>query len=527
MFYWNKILKSNVVNTFRDASHKWWGMDIHFYDEYGNYKNNGIPFQNPFCRLIQSRPKEAKNCLLFRKENLKGLNKSYKIFTCKCHAGLQNIVVPIFVKGDRIGALIGSGMQVHISNDQKEKDIVGLTGRGFDKMELKKCYNRMKVVNSYTKAHILDFMKLIATDVEAFYEMLYENEEIKKKQKILLRKKKNYNGKYKGIIGASQAMENVFDTLELIKNTESPVLIEGESGAGKELIAAAIHYDSFRKNKVFIIQNCSIFSDTLLSSELFGHEKGSFTGAVLEKKGLFEIADGGTLFLDEVGDMSRDAQGGLLRVLENGTFYRVGGIEQRRVDVRIIAATNKELKKQVEKGLFRKDLFYRINTLHINIPPLRDRKEDILPLFHHFLESYTKIRNVEKKEINSEVFKLLVNHNWPGNIRELKNLVERLIALSGKSETIEPEHLSMEILANSSSNTSAENRNKDNSNLKHSLQFLEKNIIKEVLKRVKCNKTITSRELGISRATLNNKIEKFSINLNSLSAAGHSDTASQ
>ncbi len=331
-----------------------------------------------------------------------------------------------------------------------------------------------------------------------------------------MKKKKNYKEKYKGIIGVSQAMENVFDTLELIKNIESPVLIEGESGVGKELIAAAIHYDSFRKNKVFIIQNCSTFSDTLLSSELFGHEKGSFTGAILKKKGLFEIADGGTLFLDEIGDMSREAQGRLLRVLENGTFYRVGGTEQIRVHVRIIAATNKELKKQVEKGLFRKDLFYRINTLHINIPPLRDRKEDILPLFHHFLDSYIKRRNVERKEVNSEVFKLLVNHNWPGNIRELKNLVERLIALSGKDETIEPEHLPMEIRANSFSKTSAENRNKYRE-LKHSLQLFEKNIIEEVLKRVKCNKTITSRELGISRATLNNKIEQLSINVNSLS----------
>ncbi len=232
-----------------------------------------------------------------------------------------------------------------------------------------------------------------------------------------MKKKKNYNERYKGIIGVSQAMENAFETLELIRNTESPVLLEGETGTGKELLAAAIHYDSPRKNKMFVIQNCSTFSDNLLSSELFGHEKGSFTGAIKEKKGLFEIADEGTLFLDEVGDMSRAVQGRLLRVLENGTFYRVGGVEQKRVDVRILAATNKKLKKQVEKGLFREDLFYRINTIRFNIPPLRDRKEDILPLFHHFFESCCKIRNMEKKEVNSDVFKLLVNHNWPGNIR--------------------------------------------------------------------------------------------------------------
>ena len=170
------------------------------------------------------------------------------------------------------------------------------------------------------------------------------------------------------------SMKKLFNKLDLIEDSESPVLILGETGTGKELIATAIHYNSVRKDKAFVIQSCSSFSDTILSSELFGHEKGAFTGAVSEKKGIFEIADGGTLFLDEIGDLSIEVQGKLLRVLENGTFYRVGGTDEREVDVRLITATNKDLSKMIEEGLFRRDLLFRINTHRINMPPLKREK---------------------------------------------------------------------------------------------------------------------------------------------------------
>ena len=173
-----------------------------------------------------------------------------------------------------------------------------------------------------------------------------------------------------------------------------------------------------------------------MNSELFGHEKGSFTGAVSEKKGIFEIADGGTIFLDEIGDMKMEIQSTLLRILEDGTFYRVGGAVSKKVDVRIIAATNKEVKKQVEQGMFRKDLFYRINAITIDIPSLRERKEDVMPLANFFLESYAENRNEESKHLSHEVIERLEAYNWPGNIRELKNLIERLVVLSGKNDTI-------------------------------------------------------------------------------------------
>ncbi|MGR3318424.1 MAG: sigma 54-interacting transcriptional regulator [Candidatus Anammoxibacter sp.] len=229
--------------------------------------------------------------------------------------------------------------------------------------------------------------------------------------------------------------------IHVFANSENPVLIDGETGTGKEFVAAAVHYNSPRRDKIFVIQNCSAFSDILLSSDLFGHEKDSFKGAILDKKGMFEIADGGTLFLDEIGDMNIDVQTKLLRVMEDGTFYTVGGTEQKKVNVRIITVTNKELEKQVEKGLFRKDLFYRINTMHITVPPLRERKDDILLLANYFIEIYAEILNSEKKELSQEVIEQLLEYKWPGNVRELKNFIDRLIIISGRERVIKLTHL--------------------------------------------------------------------------------------
>ncbi|MHC4321665.1 MAG: sigma-54 interaction domain-containing protein [Planctomycetota bacterium] len=354
-------------------------------------------------------------------------------------------------------------------------------------------------------------MKLVVKDVSVFYKILFEEEGIKRRE--MLSPDRKYNGKYQGIVGESMPMKKIFDKLELIEKSESPVLIEGETGTGKELIASAVHYNSVRKDKAFVIQNCSAFSDTILSSELFGHEKGSFTGAVSEKKGLFEIADGGTLFLDEIGDISIEVQGRLLRVLENGTFYRVGGTEEREIDVRIITATNKDLSKMVEEGLFRKDLLYRINTLRINMPPLRERRDDIIPLFFFFLEHYTYIRNIEKKGPSLDLTKLLVGHNWPGNVRELKNIVESLIAMSGKSKLLGTEHLPMEITQADNTGPSAGDHEGSKS-LKCVIGAVEEEMTIKALEMAKWNKTKAAVALDISRASLNRRIEKYNISVN-------------
>jgi two-component system response regulator HupR/HoxA len=351
-------------------------------------------------------------------------------------------------------------------------------------------------------------MKQVVEDITAYWVILFEKEKAKIENSFVLDKK--YNGKYKSIIGESKSVKKLFDKLELIENSESPVLIEGETGTGKELIASAIHYNSARRDKPFVIQNCSAFSDTILSSELFGHEKGSFTGAVIKKKGLFEIADGGTLFLDEIGDLSIDVQGKLLRVLENGAFYRVGGTEERAVDVRIITATNKDMPKMVKEGLFRQDLFYRINTHRINTPPLRERIDDIMPLLFYFLEYYTDKAGIGKKELSSDLIKMLKRHNWPGNIRELKNTVESLITMSGKSETIELDHLPIGIVQQDYLKMSVRDHEGDKK-LSSILKSVEKDVTEEVLQEASWNKTVAAKELGISRVTLNRNIEKYNI----------------
>lgn len=504
---WKKILESNVVSVFRNTCNRLWGMDVHFYDESGNYKNNDTPFRNPLCSLMQSKTQPAKDCFQFRMKSLKELNKSHKTFVCTHCENLRGIVVPIFAAENYVGAMMCSGMQFPTNNGHKEKSIIKLTNLGFDKTEVEKCYNGVKIATSHTEEYVLNLMNLVAEDVAVFFEALSGKEDTKKKQPLLLNK--NYSEKYKSIIGESPAINNIFDTLELIENSESPILLEGETGTGKELFAAAIHYNSPRKDEVFIIENCSAFHDSLLNSELFGHEKGSFTGAVSEKKGIFEIADGGTIFLDEIGEMKMEIQSKLLRILEDGTFYRVGGTVPKKVDVRIIAATNKEVKKQVEQGMFRKDLFYRINAITINIPPLRERKEDIMPLANFFLESYAENRNEESKYLSHEVIEGLDAYNWPGNIRELKNLIERLIVLSGENNTIGVDLLPGEI-RNYLSGLPAGN-NGNGTKLRDALQSLEKKLTWDALIKKRWNKTLASRELGISRATLNNKIERFGI----------------
>jgi transcriptional regulator with GAF, ATPase, and Fis domain len=228
-------------------------------------------------------------------------------------------------------------------------------------------------------------------------------------------------------------MRQVRDLIVRVAGTKATVLISGESGTGKELVARAIHFGSPRKDKPLISVNCSALTETLLESELFGHEKGAFTGAVAQRKGRFEAADGGTLFLDEVGELSPSVQVTLLRVLQNREFERVGGNKTIKVDVRVIAASNKDLAEEVSKGHFREDLFYRLNVVHIQVPPLRERKEDIPILIRYFLERFS--REMNKKDVPTlapEVLAALLAYDWPGNIRELENLLERAIILSSE-----------------------------------------------------------------------------------------------
>jgi transcriptional regulator with PAS, ATPase and Fis domain len=314
---------------------------------------------------------------------------------------------------------------------------------------------------------------------------------------------------YEGIIGKSRPMQDLYRLLDKVIDSDSTVLVNGENGTGKELIARAIHYNSSRVDERFVVQNCSAFNDNLLDSELFGHKKGAFTGAIADKQGLFEVADKGTFFLDEIGDMSPALQVKVLRVLQEGTLTPVGDTQTRTVDVRIIAATNRDLKKMVERGEFREDLYYRINVIQLTVPPLRDRKEDVLLLIDHFLRRNAKGRRLKQKRLSQGCLDRMMEYGWPGNIRELENEIERLVVLAGDDKMIGEELLSPRIKQAVAGRDGELAR--EVSSLPAAVDALEKNLIYEVLRRNQWNKTKAAAELRISRRNLIRKVNKYKL----------------
>jgi DNA-binding NtrC family response regulator len=321
--------------------------------------------------------------------------------------------------------------------------------------------------------------------------------------------KENYQNSH--IYGVSPQIHYVKELIGMISKThKTSVLIQGESGTGKELAANAIHYNSHRSDKPLMKINCSAIPDSLLESELFGYEKGAFTDAKNTKKGLFELADSGTVFLDEIGDMNPFLQSKILRVLENQTFMRVGGEREIKVDIRIVAATNKDLETMVREGFFRKDLYYRLKVMVVEMPPLRDRLEDILLLSNLFIEENNKEFNKDIKGFSDEAKKLMVQYSWPGNVRELKNVIERAMILTDQ-EVITPKHLPFELKQTEKfihGNTEHEISEKTDD---MSLEGMEKIHLSKVLKRLEWNKSKASKNLGISRATLRAKIKKYNL----------------
>ncbi len=313
------------------------------------------------------------------------------------------------------------------------------------------------------------------------------------------------------IIGKSKAMQVVFETIKKIAPASATVLIEGENGTGKELVAKSIHFNSPRRNNPFIAVNCSALSENLLESELFGHEKGAFTGASAMKKGRFELADKGTLFLDEIGELSQSLQVKLLRVLQERTFERVGGTKPISVDIRIIAATNKKLKEEVEKGRFREDLFYRLNVLHIVLPPLRERTEDIRLLVNHFMEKYADERKTGEKikGIGQEVERLFYEYNWPGNVRELENVIERAMILC-PGDTIRVADLPRSFQSNAYSTIQLDSI-PVNAKLSDTLMEIEKTMIKRALEMTGNVQAHAAKILGIGKSGLNQKIKKYKL----------------
>ena len=314
---------------------------------------------------------------------------------------------------------------------------------------------------------------------------------------------------YENLIGSSEGIQKVCSLIEKVAETDSTILILGESGTGKELVARTIHYNSPRKNKPLIPINCGAIPETLLESELFGHEKGAFTGASTTRIGRFELADGGTIFLDEIGDMSPTLQVKLLRVLQQREFERVGGVRTIKVDVRIIAATNIDLEHAVHEGKFREDLYYRLNVIPVVIPPLRERADDIPLLMDHFLSHFNKTKKRDIKGFSPAAMDILISYPWPGNIRELENLVERLIILKGNG-TICPDDLPDKFISHTLNNEGALHITLPETgvNLKDVVEEFENNLILQAMQKAQGVKNKAAQLLSLNRTTLVEKLKK-------------------
>lgn len=344
---------------------------------------------------------------------------------------------------------------------------------------------------------------LIAQAVKIKQEMAEERERLLKENKRLHEELKEHF-KPANIVGTSKAMQDVYDMLATVSKSEATVLIRGESGTGKELIAHAIHYNSLRADKPFIKVNCAALPETIIESELFGHEKGAFTGAINRRKGRFELANEGTIFLDEIGDLSPQMQVKLLRVLQEKEFERVGGTETIRVNVRVIAATNRDLEKLMAEGKFREDLYYRLNVFPIHIPPLRERKSDIILLADHFAEKYAKQNKKDIQRISTPALNLLTSYHWPGNVRELENCIERAVILSTDG-VIHSYHLPPSLQSAESSHTEFKGT------LQETLDRLEKELIEDALKTHRGNMAKAAKMLGITERIMGLRVKKYNI----------------
>lgn len=511
MFDWSEFEHLHVVRKLKEILSDWWNVEVFFADDRGFLREidreEAKTFKNAVMNLILNTSAGFDSFSEFAKHITQEIRKAEKEhLTETWNMGLSATIFPIYISDEFMGSVLAVGFfkDTHLESQttQLSKSLKGLA---IGNEEIKEAVGSVKVIKSPEMSYFTELVSLVAEEIVTLHSEISVREE----RIDELNKELGSRYRYGTMIGRSKPMQDLYDLLDKIKLSESTCLIQGENGTGKELIARAIHYNSPRKDKIFVTQNCSAFNENLLDSELFGHVRGSFTGAVKDKKGLFEVADKGTFFLDEIGDMSVAMQVKILRVLQEGTFTPVGATEVRRVNVRVLAATNKDLKEMVERGEFREDLYYRINVINIYVPPLRERKEDIPLLLDAFLEKGAKETGGKKKVIAKRTLEKLLDYNWPGNVRELENEVERLNVLAGTETKISADMLSPRIKNFGESGKVQGVRIQGK--LKDALEELEREMIKEGLRRAGWNKSKLAKELGISRAGLIMKVEKYGL----------------
>lgn len=511
MINWDEFEHIHVIRKLREIISKWWNIDVFFADDRGNLKiiekGQKRDYSNHICQLLLQRDEGFESLADFVKGIVTELRKSHeKNLNKEWLPNLMTSSFPIIIDNEFMGGVICVGhLRDGMTDGQKKELCKALAHYNLPNQEIEFAVTKTRQLEKEEISYFSELSDLVSQEISTLHKEIGLREERINE----LNKELGIRYKYDNMIGKSKPMQDVYALLDKIKASESTVMIQGENGTGKELIAKAIHYNSNRKENVFVTQNCSAFNDNLLDSELFGHIKGSFTGAIKDKKGLFEVADGGSFFLDEIGDTSPSMQVKLLRVLQEGTFIPVGATEPRRVDVRIIAATNKDLKDMVEKGLFREDLYYRINVINITVPPLRDRKEDIPILAEHFLTKSAAEKAIKTKILTKRALEKIFDYPWPGNIRELENEMERVTVLAGAEIKINADMLSARI--REFGEKSKVQGVRIQGKLRDALEELEREMIREGLKRTGWNKSRLAKELGISRAGLINKVEKYNL----------------
>ena len=511
MINWDEFEHIHVIKKLKLILASWWAIDVVFTDEKGqlrSYKEDGSDLINPCVQTFFSKESHRED---FAREISKVIhemqNNNDRFALAKWPlAGFDMAIFPIIIDREFLGTVVGVGFikdNCETNRIQEVKDC--LVAQGENQETVDTAVSKIQFLDTNSRAHFIDLVDLVSREIVTLHlEIINREERIRE-----LNKELGSRYKYDNMIGKSKMMQNLYTLLDKVKGADSSVLVQGENGTGKELIAKSIHYNSSRSNKTFVVQNCSAFNDNLLESELFGHAKGAFTGAHKEKKGLFDIADKGTFFLDEIGDTSPQMQVKLLRVLQEGTFTPVGGLETHKVDVRVIAATNRNLKEMVSKGTFREDLYYRLNVINLRVPPLRERKEDIPLLSEFFIDLACKRTGVSKRVLTKSALEKLYDYHWPGNVRELQNEMERIIVLIGDEPRITADMLSPKIIE--SGQKSKVQGTRVMGKLKDAIEELEMGMIKEGLRRTGWNKSKLAKELGISRAGLIMKVEKYDL----------------
>ena len=441
---------------------------------------------------------------LTEEEKKRGTYKIGEGITGKVALKGNSIVVPDISKEpgflDRTGARKKSNIAFFCVPIKHKGDVIGTLSIDYPAKneELKK---------------ILDFLETIANilaDAVATFREEQNEKELLQLENERLRSELDARFRPGNIIGNCSSMRAVYRMILQVANSPATVLIRGESGTGKELVAKALHYTGTQKNGPFIAVNCAALPENLIESELFGHEKGSFTGASALRKGRFELANGGTIFLDEIGDISLQVQVRLLRVLQERVFERVGGSEPIKANFRVIAATSRNLEESIQKGTFREDLYYRLNVFPIHMPPLRDRKSDLMLLVDHFLEKYNKIYNKNIKRISTPAINMLMSYHWPGNVRELESCIERAVLMSA-NDVVTAYELPPSLQTAQATGTEITGKDGEQ-NLAFMVESFEKEIIVSTLKKNRGNVASSTRELHTTERIMHYKIKKYNIN---------------